>query len=113
MLGEVLPDYPFSHDFLSEEYTARWEQLKQQLPIGSLLTGKVCARMPFGVFFDSGVGFPVLLKVIHFGIERVRFPEDYPELESVITGQLAGFAEDNRQLHVTIASLPNGSEQEA
>jgi ribosomal protein S1 len=100
MLGEVLPYHPFSHDLFTEEQTVKWEQLKQQLPIGSLLTGKVWARMPFGVFFDAGVGFPILLEIIHFGRERVLFPEDFPELASEINGRLVGFSEHNRQLHV-------------
>jgi ribosomal protein S1 len=110
MPGEVLPDHPFTHDFFSEEYTAKWEQLNHLLPMGSLLTGKVWARMPFGVFFDAGVGFPVLLEVIHFGKERVRFPEDYPELASQISGRLAGFSEENRQLRVINANASSSSE---
>jgi ribosomal protein S1 len=113
VLGEVISDHPFSHDFLSGEYTAQWEQLKQQLPIGSLLTGKVWARMPFGVFFDAGVGFPVLLEVIHFGKKRVHFPDDYPELASQISGRLVGFDKDNRQLRVTNTSVSSSSELEA
>jgi ribosomal protein S1 len=110
MLGEVLPNHPFSHDLFTEEQTAKWEQLKQRLPIGSLLTGKVWARMPFGAFFDAGVGFPVLLEVIYFGKERARFPEDYPELASELSGRLAGFDNSNRQLRVINASLPGSSE---
>ncbi|RYE90819.1 MAG: hypothetical protein EOO37_01995 [Cytophagaceae bacterium] len=102
---EISDHYPFSEDLFSPENTVQWELLKNSLALETVLTGAVYIKAPFGVFFDAGVGFPVLLEVIHFGKERAAFPEDYPELSSEISGRLVGFAEGNRQLHVVNPTL--------
>jgi len=67
-----------------------WDALKQHLPIGSIITGKVVRQFPFGVFVDAGLGFPVLMH--HGSFARgTRFPDDYPPLDSELAGQLLGF----------------------
>ncbi|MDQ2772262.1 MAG: hypothetical protein M3Y54_17385 [Bacteroidota bacterium] len=77
-----------------------WEQLQNDLPLGAILTGKIFVRTPFGVFFDSGHGFPVLMNVSEFSEGYMKFPDDYPELDSEISGQLVGFDDSNRQIRV-------------
>ena len=102
---EFVPNPPFTFDPIAREQqpVADWEQRKQQLPLGTVLTGKVFARTYFGVFFDAGVGFPVLMRVLEFGRPEggTRFPEDYPPLDSVISGVLCGFNNNLRQVDVT------------
>jgi hypothetical protein len=67
-----------------------WYALKQRLPIGSIITGKVVHQAPFGVFVDASLGFPVLMH--HGSFARgTRFPDDYPPLYSELAGQLLGF----------------------
>lgn len=68
-----------------------WEALQQRLPIGSLITGKVVHQALFGVFIDAGLGFPVLMHQGSFVNRRMRFPDDYPPLNSELTGELLGF----------------------
>ncbi|MDO7852665.1 hypothetical protein [Hymenobacter convexus] len=80
-----------------------WETLKQRLPIGSIITGKVVHQAPFGVFIDAGLGFMVLMRVIEFGLIKPNglvFPDDYPAIGSVISGQFCGFNKGNRQIDV-------------
>ncbi|MFD2721729.1 hypothetical protein ACFST9_23640 [Hymenobacter monticola] len=80
-----------------------WEALKQRLPVGSIITGKVVHQALFGVFIDAGLGFPVLMRVTEFGIIKpsgLTFPDDYPALGGAISGQFCGFDEGNRQLAV-------------
>jgi len=87
----------------SEAKSHAWQQVKQELAIGQVLTGKVFTQVIFGVFFDAGIGFPVRMNITDFGIETVeglRFPEDYPALQSSISGKLAGFDESHHQLVV-------------
>lgn len=105
MTWEVSEKYPFVADLFSAESTARWETMKQRVSTGALLTGKIYARTVFGVFLDAGLGFPVLMTVTDFGKPEggMIFPDDYPALESIISGYLGGFHEHNRQ--VTIRSI--------
>ena len=102
------PHYPFADDLFSTESTQRWERLKQQLPIGTLLTGAVYTQAPFGVFYDAGVGFPVLLRIVEFTKKQgpTLFPTDYPALDSVLTGKLVGFNDRSHQLDVMAYLLP-------
>jgi ribosomal protein S1 len=87
----------------SEATSRAWQQVKQELKIGSVLTGKVFTQVIFGVFFDAGLGFPVRMNITDFGIrtvEGLQFPEDYPALQSSISGKLAGFDERTHQIVV-------------
>ncbi|GAA4369887.1 hypothetical protein GCM10023185_43920 [Hymenobacter saemangeumensis] len=87
----------------AEQSDARWNEAKQQLPLGTTLSGKIFARAPFGVFYDAGVGFPVLMEILDLDTHNpggLRFPGDYPALNSVISGEVSGFRENNRQIQV-------------
>jgi ribosomal protein S1 len=93
--------YPFADDLFSPESTDRWEQLKQRLATGTVLTGSVCIQAPFGVFYDAGLGFPVLLNVTEFGREEnTLFPDNYPALNSTISGAVWGLDDSKRQIRV-------------
>jgi ribosomal protein S1 len=98
---------PFADGLFSEQQTATWETLKKRLPLGTILTGKVYIQAQFGVFYDTGLGFPVLINVPEFGKSEggMVFPDDYPALESTMSGYLAQFDENNRQLR-TIKNWP-------
>ncbi|MDJ0366382.1 hypothetical protein QMK33_14585 [Hymenobacter sp. H14-R3] len=98
---------PFADGLFSEQQTAAWETLKKQLPLGTILTGKVYIQTQFGVFYNAELGFPVLLRVVEFNVKQgpILFPDDYPALDSVLTGRLVGFDNGNRQLDVMAYSL--------
>jgi ribosomal protein S1 len=102
---KILENGPFADGSFQKQShrTPEWEALKQHLPLGSILTGSIFIQAPFGVFFDSGHGFPVLINVTEFGKAEggMRFPEDYPALGSTISGKLWGFDDGNYQLRVT------------
>ena len=84
---------------------AEWEALKQRLPIGSIISGKVAHQARFGVFIDTDLGFPALAEIPSFGFRGIRFPEDYPGLLSSISGKISGFNEDNRQIRLSDSSV--------
>jgi hypothetical protein len=87
----------------SEAKIRAWQQLKNELTIGEVITGRVFTQAILGVFFDAGVGFPVRMNITDFGKETVhgmQFPEDYPALNSIITGKRAGFDDGNYQVVV-------------
>ena len=112
---QIVPNPPFADGLFSEQQTAAWEALKQHLPSGTILTGTVYIQAQFGVFYDAGLGFPVLINVTEFGkLEGgIQFPEDYPPLGSTISGELWGFDENNRQLRVArdFTSIPDYTAQ--
>lgn len=79
-----------------------WEALKLQLSIDTIITGKVVHQAPFGVFIDANLGFHVLMFVAEFNDkgQALIFPDDFPALNSALSGQFAGFNEINRQIIV-------------
>ncbi|GAB2847110.1 hypothetical protein [Hymenobacter ruber] len=104
MIFETIDNLPFDSLISREAHRVdEWNHLKQQLPLGTVLTGEIFARTVFGVFFNSGHGFPVLMRIPDFGIIKpggMIFPDDYPDLKSTISGQFCGFDDRNRQLIV-------------
>lgn len=112
MTFEIIANPPFAGLISREAHRAdEWNQLKQQLPLGTVLTGEIFARTLFGVLFNSGHGFPVLMRIPDFGIIKpggMIFPDDYPDLGNIISGQLCEFDKRNRQLVVCRLGLhPN------
>lgn len=93
---------PFTTGLHSAEQTETWEKLKNELPLGTVLSGPIFIQAPFGVFFDTGLGFPAMLEVFAFLKEKrpLNFSEDYPPLGSTISGKLARFYDEMRQLQV-------------
>ena len=77
-----------------------WEALKLQLSTDTVITGKVVYQAPFGVFIDANLGFHILLLVAEFNDkgQALIFPDDFPALNSAMSGQFAGFNEINRQI---------------
>ncbi|RZK12849.1 MAG: hypothetical protein EOO56_27820 [Hymenobacter sp.] len=107
---KIVPNPPFAGSLFSEQQTAAWEALKRQLPLGTLLTGKIYIQAQFGVFYDAGLGFPVLINVPEFGKPDggMVFPEDYPPLGSMMSGELCGFDEHNRQVRAKRILVDSG-----
>ncbi|WP_303309734.1 hypothetical protein [Hymenobacter sp. BT730] len=105
MTWRSIENPPFRNVVLSqqEENSLAWQQLQTQLPVGTVLTGKVFTQAIFGVFYDAGVGFPVRMNITDFGKQTkhgMRFPDDYPPLNSTIKGRLLGFDNSTYQLVV-------------
>ncbi|MGI4761802.1 MAG: hypothetical protein ACRYF0_13930 [Janthinobacterium lividum] len=103
---QFVTDPPFVDGLFSKQQTAAWATLKEQLPLGTILTGRVYIQAQFGVFYDAGLGFPVLINVPEFSkLGGIVFPDDYPALESTMSGYLVQFDDGNRQLR-TIKHWP-------
>ncbi|MGI4835381.1 MAG: hypothetical protein ACRYFK_18160 [Janthinobacterium lividum] len=103
-----VPDPPFTLMGIADDEVTRiaWEHLKQELPLGAPLSGRIFARTHFGVFYDAGVGFPIRINVTDFGKPEggLVFPDDYPALASIISGEVSGFEDRSggRQQIVTV-----------
>jgi transcriptional accessory protein Tex/SPT6 len=93
-----VPENPFS----SPAKVIEWEELKKRLALGSIVSGRIFIQAHFGVFFDAGLGFPVLINVTDFGATGpLTFPDDYPALDSTISGAVWGLDDNNRQVRIT------------
>lgn len=42
-----------------------WDVLKSELKPGTLLTGKIFYKAPYGVHLDVGLSFPAILRIVH------------------------------------------------
>ncbi|MDO7847155.1 hypothetical protein Q5H92_12355 [Hymenobacter sp. M29] len=100
---EIIDYPPFRGGICGEaSKTDEWNRLKQELPFGTVLSGNIFARTLFGVFFDSGHGFPVRMDITDFGKPEgnMKWPDDYPALGSEIKGVFNWFEDSHRQLVV-------------
>ena len=88
----------------SPEMEADWTALKQRLPTGTSVKGRVVHREQFGVFVDIGVGFPALILVVRFeDADTTSYTsiDDYPELNADVVGHIYVFDDAKRQIGVT------------
>jgi ribosomal protein S1 len=101
----MAPNNPLSHEL--------WRSAKARYPLGSLLTGTVVHRAPFGVFLRIDIGH--VHAVLEIGCfadapasdsERPsslgpRLALRYPDLGEVVTTTVLGYREDNHQIYVS------------
>ena len=81
-----------------------WQRVKLEHPVQSMLTGRVVARFPFGVFLDAGIGFPILLLTTEMSNLT---PEEYRTvylqgkccvIGEEMSGRIAGFNDNSHQI---------------
>jgi ribosomal protein S1 len=95
-------------DYLSDSRRGEWERLKSQLRGGERLTGKVVARLPFGVFVDVGVGFPALILVPDFEGAAARpytSLDMYPAVGATVSGAILLIDDRHRQIRLVQRTL--------
>ena len=62
-----------------------WEELKDSLPIGTKVRGKVLRHAPFGMFVSlPGIPFDGLVQITDFKDTGRMTPNEYPALESTV-----------------------------
>ena len=82
---------------------AEWVAIKQKLPIGSEVSGRVVAAAAFGVWMDIGVQFPALLEVPQLD----DFWHDrYPPEGEMLAAKVLDFRESGRQVYLTQRFVP-------
>jgi small subunit ribosomal protein S1 len=77
---------------------AVWDQVKQQFPVGSSVTGTVYDVAPFGVFIDLGDGAIGLLRVPDMAGAVPKQMGDYPQAGEAVTVTVIGHDDRNRQV---------------
>jgi ribosomal protein S1 len=90
----------------------RWIEMKQNLPIGSRVYGKVFRTEPFGVFLD--LGYPVLMGYQFSGIIDIPTKDDedsyglpmsydlWPKIGETIYCKVLWYREDEQEISLAI-----------
>ena len=68
-----------------------WNELKQKLNIGSVISGTILRHEPYGVFVDIGYPYEGLIQITDFKDEGKMTPKDYPPVGSIARTVVLGF----------------------
>jgi ribosomal protein S1 len=77
----------------------RWAEIKESLPVGSIVSCVVTRHAPFGVFAEiSGVPFDGLIQITDFKDAGRMTPVEFPSIGSNLEAAVLGFKETGRQI---------------
>jgi hypothetical protein len=78
----------------------RWAEIKESLPVGSIVSCVVTGHAPFGVFVKiPGVPFDGLIQITDFKDEGRMTPTEFPLIGSTLRkAAVLGFKETGRQI---------------
>jgi hypothetical protein len=80
----------FPH-FKSGQSGSEGPLIKERLNVGQMVSGRVIARAPFGVWLDIGVGRPALLLVVNMndaGVQPIA-AQDYPPKGAIVDARIS------------------------
>jgi ribosomal protein S1 len=78
---------------------AGWNQIKETLPIGTLVSCAVIQHAPFGVFVSiPAVPFDGLIQITDFKDEGRMTPAEFPAIGTSLKAVVLGFKETGRQI---------------
>ncbi len=80
---------------------ATWEDVKARFPMGSTVTGVVCAVAPFGVFLDLGEDAIGLLLVPEMAGDNRKQMADYPQIGESVTAKVIHHRDSEHQVSLT------------
>ena len=93
-LDELFPDHR------AEILSSKWARVKEHIPIGKRVNGKVVLIVPFGAFLDIDVGFPALLQRPYMSAALAAPGDHLPELRTgqVISAEIHVHMDEFRQI---------------
>ncbi|WJV47528.1 S1 RNA-binding domain-containing protein [Streptomyces flavofungini] len=90
--------WPSENGYEASEATLTWAEIIQALPIGTLITGEVSGRQPFGVFVDlDGHSVTALAR-----IDRMPPCMELPAVGARVAGEVVWHADHNEQVGITL-----------
>jgi small subunit ribosomal protein S1 len=78
-----------------------WEQVKQQFPLGAVVTGTATQVVHYGVWVDLGGGITGLLLVPEAGLERGQTPPDCVSVGQSVTATVLWHNDERREIRLT------------
>jgi len=79
-----------------------WRDAKRQLPVGSIVEGRVLRHEAYGLFVDIGLECEGLIQIVDISDDRPVTPDDYPPLGALVVARVLGFKENGRQVWLGI-----------
>jgi hypothetical protein len=78
---------------------AGWDEIKESLPIGSMVSCVATRHAPFGVFVRiTGVPFDGLIQITDFKDMGRMAPDEFPAIGTSLKAVVLGFKETGRQI---------------
>lgn len=98
--------WPDEGERRAEAAADSWAETVEALPKGSVVTGRVVGRQPFGVFVDIS-GTPGAIGLA----EITSMPHDavLPSAGAIVRGTVIGHAEHNHQVKLRLSASPRPS----
>lgn len=105
----VVDDYywPDRAGFEPERIREAWSAITHALPVGSFITGKVIALMPFGAFVQID-GLPAAV-----GLAEITSLADgavLPAIGQIVNAEVVWHTEHNHQVKLRLVAAPDGSD---
>lgn len=88
-----------------------WRDVKQQLPVGSIVEGRVTRYETYGVFVDIGLECEGLIQIIDIKDDGTVTVDDYPSIGAPIVARVLGFKEKGHQVWLGIKPSQTCSER--
>ena len=79
-----------------------WEELKNILEVGTIITGTIIRHEPYGAFVDIGYDYDGLIQITDFKDEGVMTPEEYPMVGEKVQVKILGFKDHGCQVWLGI-----------
>ena len=79
-----------------------WCDTKRQLPVGSIVEGRVLRHEAYGLFVDIGVECEGLIQIVDISDDKPVTPDDYPPIDALVVARVLGFKENGHQVRLGI-----------
>lgn len=79
-----------------------WEELKNQLEIGDLISGTVIRHEPYGIFIDIGHNYEGLIQLTDFKDEGIMTSSEYPAIGAQLEAKVLGYKEYGSQIWLSV-----------
>jgi ribosomal protein S1 len=79
-----------------------WRDVKQQLPVGSMIEGGVIRHEAYGMLVDIGLECEGLIQIVDIKDEGRATPDDYPSIGTLVVARVLGFKESGHQVWLGI-----------
>ncbi|REJ69175.1 MAG: hypothetical protein DWQ31_05675 [Planctomycetota bacterium] len=93
-------------DVSSDDRIAAWNGVKRSCPVGSIVSGAVMLKAPFGLWLDVGVGFPALLLITR--LEHPTTSREYEDFGSQVGNEIRAtvYRHDDKKRTLVLTEKP-------
>lgn len=77
-----------------------WDELKNKIPVGTILSGKVLKHEYYGVYVDLGYEYLGLISIINFSIDFGKKIDELLPINSEIEVKVVSFKDNGCQIRL-------------